>query len=229
MSYGLLTEIFDFQPATRYDQRMDLREILKTFAVGLTGGIATGKSTVAAILRAKGYMVIDADQLARRVVAAGSDGLAAIIANFGPDLVTTDGQLDRAKLRQIIFKDQKARKRLEAITHPRIRQALEDTIATARLQVHPQLFFYEAALLFETGTAADFRSIWATTCPLATQRARVMARDHLEVTDAERILASQMPATEKAMHASLAIDTNCSYAELEQRVSTALAAELARG
>lgn len=202
---------------------MDARALVKSHGIGLTGGIATGKSTVAGLLRARGYLVFDADQLARAVVAPGTPGFEQVVTSFGAGVVAPDGSLDRARLRAIVFKDAEARRRLEAITHPLIREGLADALAAAGLLETPRPFFYEAALLVETGTQGDFRALWATQCPRETQLARLMGRDGAERADAERALASQMPAAEKAARADVAIDTNCTLDELARRVDTALA------
>lgn len=205
---------------------MDARALLKSHGIGLTGGIATGKSTVAGLLRARGYLVVDADQLARAVVAPGTPGFEQVVTSFGAGVVTADGSLDRAKLRAIVFKDAEARRRLEAITHPLIRAALAEALAAAGLLETPRPFFYEAALLVETGTHGDFRALWATHCPRKTQLARLMGRDGSTRADAERALASQMPAAEKAARADVAIDTDCTLDELARRVDAALASLL---
>jgi dephospho-CoA kinase len=202
---------------------MDARALLKSHGIGLTGGIATGKSTVAGLLRARGYLVVDADQLARAVVAPGTPGLAQVVASFGAGVVAPDGSLDRAKLRAIVFKNAEARGRLEAITHPLIRETLAEALAAAGLLETPRPFFYEAALLVETGTHGDFRALWATHCPRETQLARLMERDGASRADAERALASQMPAAEKAARADVALDTSCAIDELARRVDAALA------
>lgn len=204
---------------------MEVGELLKNYGIGLTGGIATGKSTVAHFLRAQGYLVIDADQLARQVVAPGSLGLSQLVAAFGQDILRADGQLDRAKLRQLAFNNPSMKMQLEAITHPLIRDALANELAQRGLTTKPRPFFYEAALLFETGTANKLHAIWATHCPLSKQLARIIARDGAQPDEAQRTLAQQMPAAEKAALATLAIDTDCTLEELAERVKTALAVQ----
>jgi dephospho-CoA kinase len=206
---------------------MTSEELLKAFCVGLTGGIATGKSTVARLLAAKGFVVIDADQSARQVTAKGSPGLAEVVAAFGPEMLTQGGELDRKKLGAHVFQDEGRRKRLEGITHPRIRQALEDALLARGLVAQPRLFFYEAALLVETRSYARFRALWVTACPEAVQLERLTARDGHTPEAARKILAAQMPLAEKLAAASQVIDTGGTLADTEASLGRALAAELA--
>lgn len=201
---------------------MDASQLIKNYGVALTGGIATGKSTVAQILRRHGYLVIDADQLARDIVAVGTPGLAQVLAIFGPAITSSDGSLDRRILREMIMQNPLARQKLEAITHPLIRQALSDRLNELGLTQKPKLFFYEAALIIETGNAKNFLAVLATYCPRSTQLARLQARDGIDLQQAEASLASQMPADEKARLATLTIATDCSLSELEQRVAEAI-------
>jgi len=200
-------------------------ELLKSHGIGLTGGIATGKSTIARLLAARGELVIDADQLARDVVAPGTPGLAAIVEAFGQTMVGEDGALDRKRLGKLVFADPKAKAQLESITHPRIKDAL-----FTRLQAlpAPRRFFYEAALLYEVGRASEFAKVWVAFCPREVQITRVMARDQLPRERAEQILASQWPAEEKARRADRVIDTNGTLDEVEARVAKALQEETIR-
>ncbi len=204
-------------------EALTLQSLTKQWAIGLTGGIATGKSTIARLLRTRGQVVIDADQLAREVVQTGTEGLAAIVAHFGPDILQTDGQLDRAKMRQIIFNDARQRSILEGITHPLIQAASLSTLKTMGLLDTPRIWFYEASLLYERGRAADFRSIWVAYCSEPVQIARLMQRDRCSEEQARQILAAQASAAWKAAQADLVIDTDCSEEILSQRVADALA------
>ncbi|MCA9556315.1 MAG: dephospho-CoA kinase, partial [Myxococcales bacterium] len=137
--------------------------------VGLTGGIGSGKSTVAAILRALGAVVIDADVLAREAVAPGSPGLAEVVARFGPDILDPDGALDRRALGRHVFKDAAARADLNAIVHPRVGQLAAERIQAARDAGAP-LVVYDVPLLYESGLEAGFEAVIVVYVDEATQR-----------------------------------------------------------
>ena len=187
---------------------MSPQELIKRYCIALTGGIATGKSTVARMLRQLSYPVIDADQLARQVTAPGSPGLTAIVNRFGTDVLDEDGQLNRPLLGKLVFHDERARRDLEAITHPLIRSALLAEVEKLQLNEEPRLFFYEASLIMETGQEKAFRAVWATYCVASVQKQRLMQRDQVDSTKAERIIATQMPAKEKADLADSVVDTS---------------------
>jgi len=172
---------------------------------GLTGGIGSGKSTVAAMLRALGAPVIDADALARDVVAPGTDGLAEVVRAFGPGVLDASGALDRKKLGAIVFADPAARQRLEAITHPRI--AAESARQLAALAAAGErVAFYEAALLVEKGTHAGLAGLVVVSVPQDVQRARVRARDGATEEEARARLAAQLPLADKLAVATHVID-----------------------
>lgn len=187
---------------------LSLATFKKCYGIGLTGGIATGKTTVGRLLLQRGYSVIDADQLARAVVEPGSEGLSAVIKTFGEDLLQPDGSLARDRLGQRIFSDVSARQRLEAILHPRIHAQLDERLAALQKTAASQFFFYEATLLVETGHAASFREYWCTLCTPETQLRRLMARQGYDQLRAQQIIATQMPAFEKAHHAAVVIHTD---------------------
>ena len=171
---------------------------------GLTGGIASGKSTVSAMFREAGIPVIDADALAREVVEPGRPALAEIAARF-PGTVDGEGRLDRAKLGALIFSDAEARKALNAITHPRIQAlALERTQALADEGVPVAL--YDAALLIENGLHRALNGVVLVSCPVEVQRARLMARNGLTAEEADLRIASQMPLEAKEPFATWLID-----------------------
>jgi dephospho-CoA kinase len=173
--------------------------------VGLTGGIATGKSTFAAALRSLGVPVVDADQLARVVVAPGTPALAAVAAAFGPGVLAADGGLDRKALGALVFADGEARRRLEAITHPAIRQAM--AAETARLAAEGRdLAFYDAPLLYEVGLDQAMALVVVVDAPPQAQLARLMARDGLAGAEAAARLAAQLPVAEKAARADVVVD-----------------------
>lgn len=156
--------------------------------VGLTGGIASGKSTAARFFRTLGVPVIDADQVARDVVAPGTPGLAAVAGAFGADVLQADGTLDRRRMREIVFADPGERRRLEAILHPLIRDAIR-----ARLgQVQAAYCVLDAALLIESpALRALVQRVLVIDVPVELQKARLMQRDGMTAAQCEAMLAAQ--------------------------------------
>ena len=155
--------------------------------VGLTGGIASGKSVVADMFADLGAPVIDTDVVARQVVAPGEAGLTAVVEAFGSGILNEEGALDRAALRQQVFADHHARRRLEAILHPLIR-----TRTLAQLEALDSPYALVAVpLLVETGFAALVDRVLVVDCPRSAQLARLMARDEHTQEDAARIIAAQ--------------------------------------
>jgi dephospho-CoA kinase len=188
---------------------------------GLTGGVASGKSAVAARLRARGVAVIDADQVARDVVVPGSDGLAEVVAAFG-DVLAGDGTLDRKRLGAVVFADAGARQRLEAILHPRI--AAETARRLAELDASGvEIACYDAALLVERGLHATFRPLVVVAVPREVQRARLMQRDGIDAAEAERRIDSQWPLERKVAVADFVIDNRGTLEELDGKVDRVLA------
>ncbi len=164
------------------------------FVVGLTGGIGTGKSTVADLFAERGVAVIDTDVIARALVAPGEEALAEIHAAFGDAVIAPDGTLDRALLRRKVFADANARHRLEAILHPRIRRAVEGGLG----RVHSPYALVVIPLLVETGGYRDLLDrVLVIDCPEAMQLARVMARNALTRDEAAAILAAQAGRAER--------------------------------
>jgi dephospho-CoA kinase len=162
--------------------------------VALTGGIATGKSTVAATLRALHVPVVDADVLAREAVAPGTDGWRAVVDRFGPGVVGSDGGLDRAGLGRLVFADAAARRALEQIVHPRVRAAVAAFFAATAAPAAVA----EIPLVYESGLAGDFDVVVVVACHPREQLRRLMARDSLAETDARARLAAQWPIEDKA-------------------------------
>ena len=165
--------------------------------IGLTGGIACGKTTVAEMLSQLGALVVDADQVARDVVAPGSEGLDALSQAFGPDVLDPSGHLDREALGRRVFADESLLKTLNEILHPRIAMESLRQIQEA-MSAEPPLVVYDAALLIETGREDDFRPLVVVTTTPQLQQARLMARDHLSAEEAIQRINSQMPVAEKA-------------------------------
>ena len=175
--------------------------------IGLTGGIACGKSTVAAILRELGVPVVDADLLARQVVEPGSPALAEISERFGPEVIDKSGHLDRKKLGAIVFADPQARADLERITHPRIAAAGRSEIAR-HMAAGAQVVIYEAALIVEKRLHQGMDGLIVVSLPVALQRARLMARDEIDEEAADKRLAAQLSLTEKLAVADHVIDNS---------------------
>lgn len=190
---------------------------------GLTGGLASGKSAVAALLRARGLPVIDADQLAREVVAPGSEGLRAVVAAFGPGILCADGSLDRAALAEIVFGDAAKRRTLNGILHPRIGALTAERAAELEARGEP-LACYEAALLVENGLADAFRPLVVVAVPEETQIARAMARDGATEEHVRARLRAQMPLSAKIAAADHVIDNAGSLEQTERQVDEALRA-----
>lgn len=183
--------------------------------VGLTGGIASGKSFVADCFAAHGVPVIDTDIIAREVVAPGTPGLAAVLAGFGPGIRAADGSLDRRALRALIFADPAARARLEALLHPRILAAAEDR---ARQLPGPYQVFV-VPLLFESGFDARVDRTLAVDCPEPVQRARLLARDGDDPAQVDRILAAQAPGARARAGAADHIDNGGDRAATRAQVA----------
>ncbi len=160
------------------------------FSVGLTGGIGSGKSTVADLFAARGAAVIDSDQVAHRLTGPGGQAMPALLATFGPAYVRADGALDRAAIRTLVFADGAAKLRLEAILHPLIRAACEDEAARA----DGAYLIFAVPLLVESGAWRErVRRVLVVDCPEALQISRVMARNSLPEAQVRAIMATQVP------------------------------------
>jgi dephospho-CoA kinase len=192
--------------------------------LGLTGGIACGKTAVSELLARRGVAVVDADAIARDVVLPGTEGLAAVIEAFGRDVLAPDGTLDRKRLGQTVFQDAEARARLNAILHPRIGAESMRRLAELMSEGHG-FALYDAALLVENGRHKDFEGLIVVTARPDVQLARLMARDGSNESDARARVASQLPLARKVAAATHVVDNSGSRARLEARV-TRLYAEL---
>jgi dephospho-CoA kinase len=192
---------------------------------GLTGGIASGKSTVAARFRERGVPVIDADALAREVVSPGSAGLAAVAAAFGDGVLAPDGSLDRKRVAEIVFANETRRKQLNAILHPRI-GALTAERAAELAARGERVACYEAALLVENGLADAFRPLVVVAVPEAIQIARTMARDGATEAEARARIAAQRPLADKVKLADHVIDNSGTIEETRARSDEVLDAIL---
>ena len=188
---------------------------------GLTGGIASGKSTVGRRFAERGVPIVDADRLARDVVAPGTEGLRAVVDAFGPQVLAADGSLDRAALGAIVFADPGMRKALEAITHPRIARAGQTRMVDLAAAGH-RLACYEAALLIEAGTADLFRPLVVVGAPESVQIARTMTRDGLDEAAARARVRAQKPLSEKVALADFVITNDGSVENLLASADTTL-------
>jgi len=195
--------------------------------VGLTGGIATGKTTVTAMFRTLGCPVIDADVLAREVVEPGESALAAIVREFGAGVLGADGRLDRKTLAAVVFADADRRRRLEAITHPRIRERLAGRLGALAQAGFDGVVIFDAAVIVESGTYRQMDCLVVVVADEAIQLARLRARDGLDEQEALRRIRSQMPLAEKAKLADHVIDNSGDRAATEAQVRRVHAALVA--
>jgi dephospho-CoA kinase len=189
--------------------------------VGLTGGIATGKSTFSAALRAAGAPVIDADLLARQVVEPGRPELEAVVAAFGEEVRAPDGGLDRRKLGARVFSDPAARQRLEAILHPAVRRAMLAESARLSAQGHG-LAVYDVPLLFEVGLDQELDCTVLVYAPPAAALARILARDQLSRAEAEARVATQLPIDAKAARADVVVLNEGTVEQLQAKAGPLL-------
>jgi len=184
--------------------------------VGLTGGVAAGKSTVSALLRGLGAVVVDADALAREVVGPGTPGLEAVVAAFGSDVVGPDGALDRARLGALVFADPDRRTALEAIVHPLVRTRaaqLEESAPDGVLVVH------DIPLLVETGQASSFDAVLVVDVPVEVQVERAVRDRDWSETEARSRIAAQASREERLAVATHVIDNAGTKEDLRQRVA----------
>ena len=185
--------------------------------IGLTGGIACGKSSVSKYLIKKGALVVDADQIARNILAPNSLGLQRVLERWGQKVLDVNGQVNRAYLGSIVFSDPKERKALEAITHPLIAQESQSQIEDARSKKVP-LIVYDAALLIEAGRSEQFRPLVVVTTSKEIQKKRIMDRDHLAEAEALARINSQLPLEDKEKLADYLIYNDGDWVKLYQQV-----------
>jgi dephospho-CoA kinase len=195
--------------------------------VGLTGGIASGKSAVSRQLVALGCWLVDADVLAREVVAPGEPAWRAIVETFGPDVVGPDGQLDRKRLGALVFGDPARRKALEAITHPAIMARRQAILEAWAAEGFDGLVVLDIPLLIEVGAAAHVDRVVLVYAEREVQLERLMGRDSFDRAEAERRVTSQMPLAEKVRHAHFVIDNSGTPEETAAQVRAVHAALVA--
>jgi dephospho-CoA kinase len=184
--------------------------------VALTGGIATGKSYVARRLKEAGVAVVDADVLAREAVAAGSPGLAALVARFGPGILTEAGALDRARLGEIVFRDREARRDLEAIIHPIVRRRINEFFES--LPAETPFAVADIPLLYETHGEGNYDKVIVVACEPSTQISRIVHRDGLTRESAELRVAAQWPIAEKVRRADYVISTDGTHEQTDAQL-----------
>lgn len=187
--------------------------------IGLTGGIASGKSTVARLLREQGAVVIDADLLAREAVQPGTPAWQALKQRFGDTFFHPDGSLDRTKLGEHVFQDAQAREDLNRMVHPAVAALLQRRLAELAEQEREQgrqwLVLLDIPLLYEAGLESTVSEVWVAYCPEPIQLQRLMTRDRLTREQAMARIQSQMPLKEKALRATRVINTDLSLEQLE--------------
>ena len=189
--------------------------------IGLTGGIASGKSTVAKILERLGAAIVNADVLSREVVEPGRDAWKEIVDAFGAEVLQTDQTLDRQKLRAIIFDRPEARKKLESIIHPRVRALAEERIRQHAAAGY-EIIVYEVPLLFEGNLQDALRPVILVACAADTQRRRLQHRDQLDAAAAQKHIEAQMSLAEKRRLADYVIENDGNLEDLERQVRAVL-------
>jgi len=192
--------------------------------VGLTGSIAVGKSFVLGVLAELGCHVLDADETSREVVAPGMPGLAAVVEEFGKEILNPDGTLDRAKLGGIVFADDQKRKKLNSILHPLIMKAQDERLLAWEREDPKGIAVVDAALMIESGGHRRFDKLVVVHCRPEVQLERLMSRDGLSREAAGRRIAAQMPQDEKKRYADFLIDTSDGFESARAGAREVLAA-----
>lgn len=197
-----------------------MSSLSKTMIIGLTGGIASGKSTVVEMIKEEGYKVIDADQLVHDMQAKGNRLYLALLDWLGEDILLSDGELNRPKLGQLIFSSEEMRHQSAEIQGKIIREEL----AAKRdcLAKEEDVFFMDIPLLIENDYQDWFDQIWLVAVSPEVQDQRLMKRNHLSAEEADMRIASQVPLSEKLPYASLVIDNNGSIDDLKEKVKSAI-------
>lgn len=191
-----------------------LTAVAAPLRIGLTGGIASGKSAAAAAFARLGVPVVDTDRLAREVVEPGRPALAAVVAEFGPGILDADGRLDRRRLRALVFADADRRRALEAILHPAIRAATVAAVAAVRAPY----VVVAIPLLVESGQRSAYDRVLVVDCPVELQLARLLERDRETPDGARAILAAQAGRADRLAAADDVLENSGSLADLENAV-----------
>jgi dephospho-CoA kinase len=185
--------------------------------VGLTGGIASGKTTVARMLAELGAFVLDGDALAHAVIEPGQPAYESVVARFGREILAADGRIDRARLGPIVFGDPRAREALNAIVHPAVLAAAERAIDDYTVKGHSPIAVFDAALLVETGAYRELDRLIVIRCSAEAQMHRLVARDGLAVGQAQARIEAQAPLAQKLAVADYVIDTDGTLRETRQQ------------
>lgn len=199
-----------------------IRSATAMLVVGLTGGIGSGKSTVAALLASKGAVVIDADRLARDAVAPGTPGLAEVVARFGPEVLAGDGALDRQALARVVFGDPAALADLNAIVHPAVRAAIDQRLVELRAS-DPAVVVLEIPLLIESGRTYGATAVIVVDCPPDVALRRLVEGRGMDEADARRRMAAQISRVDRLAAADIVIDNSGPVEALEAEVDRAWA------
>lgn len=186
--------------------------------VGLTGGIASGKSLVAALFKRLGATVVDADIIAREVVEPHTAGWQKVVAKFGPTILAPDGTIDRAKLGSIVFSDQRSRDALNAILHPYILDKIQEHITEIAEKDPQAMIVVDVPLLIECGLQQGFDAVVVVWVPQELQLKRLMKRDKLSATEALKRITAQININEKQAHATYVIKNNKNRKDTEEQV-----------
>ena len=185
--------------------------------IGLTGGVATGKTVVSKELAALGAYIIDADIIARSVLKRGGAAFDGVVLEFGEEIVQSDGEVDRKRLGAIVFSDREQRERLNALTHPMIVAEMEELARTSLAQDPGRLVVFDAPLLIEVGLHKRVDKTVVVTSSAAAQIERIRERDTLNVEEAEQRVDSQIPVEKKAEYADIVIVNTGSVGELREK------------
>lgn len=196
-----------------------------TYILGLTGGIATGKSTVSRYLADKGIPIVDADLIAREVVEPGTKGLAAIAEAFGETYILADGSLNRKKLGSLIFSDDKKRQELNDLLQKDIKEVINNQVKQLK-KIQPELIVLDIPLLYENEYVDYCDAVMVVYTTPEVQIERLMARNQLSIQEAKNRLASQMPIEEKRKRADLVIDNNGSVSKTYKQLDNWLEARI---
>lgn len=185
--------------------------------IGLTGGIGSGKSTVAKYLAGLGAVVIDLDRVGHEVLMSGSQAFKKVVSEFGKDILEAGGEIDRARLGDLVFKNRRDLARLNRIVHPAIDNTIEKSIGEYR-QKGEKVVVLEAAAMLEAGRAKQADEIWVTITPESTVLNRLSERSGYSEEESRARIRSQLSNVERIKHADVVIDTDCSLEELKARV-----------